>query len=156
MFAPSVPSVMMEFQSSSSTLATFVVSVYVLGNAVGPLILAPLSEVYGRAPVYHATNIIYVVCTAACALSVDLSMLIVFRFLAGVMGSAVLSLGGGSITDLFVSEQRGRAMAVWSLGPLLGPVVGPVTGWCFLPVHTVEILLGPTETKLTTNRGLHR
>ncbi|RDL40094.1 MFS general substrate transporter [Venustampulla echinocandica] len=128
MFAPSVPSVMMEFRSKSSTLATFVVSVYVLGNAAGPLILAPLSEVYGRAPVYHATNFIYVVCTAACALSVDLPMLIVFRFLAGAMGSAVLSLGGGTITDLFVAEERGRAMAVWSLGPLLGPVVGPVAG----------------------------
>ncbi|KUJ12853.1 MFS general substrate transporter [Mollisia scopiformis] len=128
MFAPSVPSVMMEFRSTSTTLSTFVVSVYVLGNATGPLILAPLSELFGRAPVYHATNALYVICTAACALSANLSMLIVFRFFAGAMGAAVLSLGGGTITDLFIPEQRGTAMAVWSLGPLLGPVVGPVAG----------------------------
>jgi MFS family permease len=128
MFAPSVPLVMREFQSQSSTLATFVVSIYVLGNAIGPLILAPLSEVFGRAPIYHATNILYVISTAVCALSVNLSMLILFRFLAGAMGAAVLTLGGGTISDLFVPEQRGTAMAVWSLGPLLGPVVGPVAG----------------------------
>ncbi|KAH6665542.1 major facilitator superfamily domain-containing protein [Halenospora varia] len=128
MFAPSVPSVMVEFRSKNLTLATFVVSVYVLGNATGPLIIAPLSEVFGRAPVYHVTNILFVICTAACALSVNLSMLIVFRFFAGAMGAAVLSLGGGTITDLFVPEERGRAMAMWSLGPLLGPVVGPVAG----------------------------
>lgn len=112
MYAPSVPAVLTEFHSKSLTLATFVVSVYVLGNAAGPLILAPLSEVYGRAPVYHATNILYIICTAACALSVNLSMLIVFRFLAGAMGAAVLSMGGGTITDLFTPEERGRAMAV--------------------------------------------
>ncbi|EPE24116.1 MFS general substrate transporter [Glarea lozoyensis ATCC 20868] len=128
MFAPSVPLVMKEFKSQSSTLGTFVVSVYVLGNAIGPLILAPLSEVYGRAPVYHTTNFLFIICTAACALSVNMSMLIVFRFLAGAMGSAVLTIGGGTITDLFVAEERGTAMAVWSLGPLLGPVIGPVAG----------------------------
>lgn len=128
MFASSIPSVMLEFNSKSSTLSTFVVSVYVLGNAAGPLILAPLSELFGREPVYHTTNILYVICTASCALSVNLSMLVVFRFLSGTMGAAVLSLGGGTISDLFIQEERGLAMAVWSMGPLLGPVVGPVAG----------------------------
>jgi len=130
MFAPSIPAVMIDFKSQSSTLATLVVSIYVLGNAIGPLILAPLSELYGRAPVYHTTNILFVVFTAACALSCSMPMLIVFRFLAGAVGAAVLSIGGGTITDLFVPEERGRAMALWSLGPLLGPVVGPVVGMC--------------------------
>ena len=128
MFAPSIPAVMVEFQSQSSTLATLVVSIYVLGNATGPFIIAPLSELYGRAPVYHTTNIFFVIFTAACALSSSMSMLIVFRFLAGAVGAAVLSLGGGTITDLFVPEERGKAMALWSLGPLLSPVLGPVAG----------------------------
>lgn len=50
-------------------------------------------------------------------------MLIVFRSLAGAIGSAILSLGGGTITDLFVPEDGGRTMAVWSVRPLLGPVM---------------------------------
>lgn len=41
MFAPGVPQVLRDFSSSSSTLATFVVSIFLLGNAVGPLVIAP-------------------------------------------------------------------------------------------------------------------
>jgi MFS family permease len=55
-------------------------------------------------------------------------MLLAFRFLAGLGGSAPLSIGGGVIGDLFDAEHRGQAIAIYSLAPLLGPVVGPVAG----------------------------
>ena len=55
-------------------------------------------------------------------------MLIAFRFLAGVGGSAPLSIGGGVIGDLFDAEHRGQAISIYSLAPLLGPVVGPIAG----------------------------
>lgn len=57
MFAPGVPDLMVEFQSKSSELGSFCVSVYVLGFAAGPLLFAPLSEIYGRLIVYHCCNI---------------------------------------------------------------------------------------------------
>lgn len=57
MFAPGVPELMVEFGVSSSTMGSFVVSVYVLGFAAGPMIFAPLSEIYGRLPLYHVTNV---------------------------------------------------------------------------------------------------
>jgi hypothetical protein len=57
MFAPGVPALMVEFKSNSSELASFCVSVYVLGFAAGPMIFAPLSELYGRLIVYHGCNI---------------------------------------------------------------------------------------------------
>lgn len=44
MFAPGVPDVMTEFHSQNEQLASFVVSVYILGYAFGPLLIAPLSE----------------------------------------------------------------------------------------------------------------
>ena len=55
-------------------------------------------------------------------------MLIGFRFLEGMAGSAPITIGGGTIADLFIQEQRGGALAIWSMGPLIGPVVGPITG----------------------------
>ena len=55
-------------------------------------------------------------------------MLIAFRFLAGLGGSAPLSIGGGVIGDLFDAEHRGQAIAIYSLAPLLGPSIGPVAG----------------------------
>lgn len=128
MFAPGVPDVMKEFNSNNEQLASFVVSIYILGYAFGPLAVAPLSELYGRLPIYHVCNILFVVFTIACALSTNLSMLIGFRFLEGLFGSCPLTIGGGTIADMIVQEKRGGVIAIWALGPLMGPVVGPVTG----------------------------
>lgn len=59
MFAPGVPELMVEFEQNSRTLGSFVVSVYVLGFAAGPMVFAPLSELYGRLIVYHASNVVF-------------------------------------------------------------------------------------------------
>ena len=128
MFAPGVEDVLTEFHSTSSTLGSMVVSVYVLGYCVGPLIVAPLSEMYGRVPLYHVSNVLFIIFTIACAVSSSLPMLIVFRFFAGTVGSTPLSIGGGTFGDMFRVEERGAAIAIWSMGPLLGPVVGPIAG----------------------------
>lgn len=128
MFAPGVPEVMAEFHSTNTTIASFVVSIYILGYAFGPLFIAPLSELYGRTPIYNVSNVLFVIFTIACAVSSNMGMLIGFRFLAGMMGSTPLTIGGGTNADMFKQEERGAAMAIWSIGPLLGPVIGPVAG----------------------------
>ena len=87
MFAPGVEGALAEFHSTSGTLGSFVVSVYVIGYAVGPLIVAPLSEMYGRVPLYHASNILFIIFTVACAVTSSLPMLIVFRLFAGAGGT---------------------------------------------------------------------
>jgi multidrug resistance protein len=127
-FAPGVPQVLRAFNETSNVIAAFVVSVYILGFAIGPLIIAPMSELYGRNLLYNICNLLFVTFNIGCALSTSMGMLIAFRLLAGCAGSAPLTLGGGTIADMFPAEQRAGAMAIWSLGPLLGPVIGPVCG----------------------------
>ncbi|KAI1631594.1 bicyclomycin resistance protein [Biscogniauxia mediterranea] len=127
-FAPGVPQVVAEFHSTSLEIATFVVSVYVLGFAAGPVVIAPLSEIYGRVIIYHLCNVGFVAFAAGCALAPSLNSLIAFRFLAGVFGSAPLTNGAGTIADMISQERRGLAMAMYSVGPLLGPIIGPVVG----------------------------
>lgn len=119
---------MADFNSSNSALSSLIVCVYNVGLAIGPLILAPVSEMHGRMVTYHFTNILLTIFTAACALSPNLSCLIVFRMLAGMQASTVITLGGATVSDLFAQEERGRAMALWTFGPLLGPAIGPVIG----------------------------
>ena len=109
-FAPGVPELMEEFRSRSTELAAFVVSVYVLGFASGPLVMAPMSEIYGRAIVYHVCNFGYIAFVIGCALAPSLNALIVFRFLSGIFGSCPLTNGGGSIADMFTQENRAVAM----------------------------------------------
>jgi len=74
---------MKDFGTTSDNLAAFVVSVYILGFALGPLIIAPCSELYGRVVVYNVCNLGYICFTVACALATNMNMLIGFRFLAG-------------------------------------------------------------------------
>lgn len=128
MFAPGVPYVLRDFDETSVLLASFVVSVYLIGYAFGPLLAAPACEVWGRAVVYQVTNALFLVFTIACAVAPSFDSLIVFRFLAGSAGSAPLVLGGGTIADMYPREQRGSKMAAFAMGPLIGPIAGPIAG----------------------------
>ncbi|PWY65394.1 MFS general substrate transporter [Aspergillus eucalypticola CBS 122712] len=116
------------FGVTSSILSALAVSIFVLGFAVGPLILSPLSEIFGRQPVLNCSNFFFTIWQIGCALSPNMSALIVFRLLAGIGGSACLTVGGGIISDLFPLHQRGKANAMFTLGPLFGPVIGPIIG----------------------------
>ncbi|KAI8944393.1 putative MFS multidrug transporter [Xylaria longipes] len=128
MFAPGVPQLLAEFGSTSALLADFVVSVYILGFAVGPLALAPASELYGRVIIYHVCNVGFIIFSVACAVSANLTQLIIFRFFQGCFGSAPITIGGGTIADLVPQQRRGGVIAIYSLGPIFGPVIGPVAG----------------------------
>jgi multidrug resistance protein len=128
MVAPGVPEILHDFNTTNETIGALVVSIYILGYALGPLFIAPMSEVYGRLITYHVNNILFVVWTIACALAPNVGALLAFRVLAGIAGSCPITIGGGSIADLFKQEQRGAAMALFALGPLMGPVIGPVAG----------------------------
>ncbi|KAJ5616663.1 hypothetical protein N7537_001777 [Penicillium hordei] len=128
MFAPGITQVLEDFGSTSNLLSTFVVSVYVLGFAFGPLIIAPASEYSGRAWVYNVCNVLFVIFNIARALAPNMASLVVFRFLDGFAGVSAITCGSGTIADLVPSEKRGQAMAIWSLGPLFGPIIGPIVG----------------------------
>jgi Arabinose efflux permease len=78
--------------------------------------------------VYNICNILFVIFNIASAIAPNMAALIIFRFLDGFAGVAAITCGSGTIADLMSAEQRGRAMSVWSLGPLFGPIVGPVAG----------------------------
>ncbi|KAK5121368.1 hypothetical protein LTR85_005534 [Meristemomyces frigidus] len=125
--APALTTIAVEFHINS-TEANMSLSVYLLATAFGPLLIGPLSEIYGRAPVLHASNIWFVVWNLVCGFSNSKGMLIAARLLAGFGASAVYALGGGVLGDLWRPEQRGWSLSVYSLIPLLGPAVGPIIG----------------------------
>jgi multidrug resistance protein len=128
MLAPAVQMIMDEYHTSSTVFATFSVSIFVLGFASGPLLLAPLSELYGRVVIYNITNVMFLLFTILCALSRNESMFLTFRFLSGFAGVATITIGSGTIADLMPREKRGKAVSIWSVGTILGPMVGPIIG----------------------------
>ena len=128
MFAPALPSVILEFDIPNTTLAVSSVSLFLIGFAIGPTIWSPASELYGRRAVCNTTNVLFFAFTMGCAFSNSLTTLIVTRVFAGFSGSACLSVGGGIIADCIQPEHRGKVTALWSTPVLLGPVVGPLAG----------------------------
>lgn len=128
MLAPAVQLIMADFRTTSASFATFSVSIFVLGFASGPLLLAPLSELYGRVVVYNVTNVLFLVFTLLCGVARDEGTFLAFRFLAGFAGVATITIGSGTIADLMPREERGKAVSVWSVGTILGPTVGPIVG----------------------------
>ena len=124
---PAVPQILSEFQVKDDLYYTLLVSVWELGEGFGPFLVAPLSELYGRLPVYHIGNILFLLCSVASALSTNISMLGAFRFLNGFVITS-LTLGPSIVADLFEKEERGTAMALAITVPLIGPVVAPIVG----------------------------
>ena len=117
-----------EFRLTSPYTPVLPIAFYLVGLALGPLGVAPCSEIFGRRPVYTICFAIFTLLNVGCALVHNMAGLVVLRFLAGVAGSAGPSLGGSSIGDLFSHEERGKAQAVYGLGPICGPVLGGVVG----------------------------
>ncbi|KDR79426.1 hypothetical protein GALMADRAFT_243502 [Galerina marginata CBS 339.88] len=151
MVAPATEQIAREFGITQPVLIAMTTSVFILGYAVGPLFLGPLSEIYGRSRVLQCSNLLYLAWNLACGFAQNRSQLIAFRFLAGLGGSAPLSIGGGVLGDTWHPEERGKAIAIYSLAPLLGPVVGPVCGgwiaerstwrWVFWSSSIVDVLI---------------
>lgn len=135
MIAPAVAQISAQLNITSQVEATLTLSIFVLAYAVGPLFLGPLSEIYGRVYVLQLANLIYLFFNLGCGLAQTKGQLIAFRFLSGLGGSAPLAIGGGVLGDLFTSEERGKAISIYSLAPLLGPAIGPVAGG-FISQHT--------------------
>lgn len=82
------------------TVALLPVALYTVGFTIGPLVAAPLSELYGRRVIYWSNLPMLVVFNAIAAASDNLAVLIIFRFLAGVGGSGVLAVGAGISSPL--------------------------------------------------------
>lgn len=144
--APALSNIAKDFGIEDEVVSELTLSTFVLAYAVGPLVLGPLSEIYGRKMILQMTNLFYIIFNIACGVSQSTGQMIAFRFLAGLGGSAPLAvcqslrkakqrsngyesqIGGAVLGDCFNSEQRGKALAIYGLAPLLGPAIGPIAG----------------------------
>lgn len=115
--------VMRDFGITDSTLPTLGVTTYLLGLAVGSLVLAPISETYGRRPVYVIALACFFLLVLPGALAKDLTTIIVSRFFAAVAGSACIANAPGTIGDIVSDDRRALVFSIWSIGPMNGPVV---------------------------------
>ncbi|GAA6059612.1 hypothetical protein JCM10212_005111 [Sporobolomyces blumeae] len=113
---------------TSKTLALLGLSTFNLAFGTAPLILAPLSEVYGRSGIMIGSTLVFALFFLPQALAPNVAAMIVVRFIFGCAGSTGVALGGGILSEVFRDEDRGIAMLIFAWcasGPTgLGPVIG--------------------------------
>ncbi|KAJ6498747.1 major facilitator superfamily domain-containing protein [Mycena sanguinolenta] len=104
------------------------ISLFVMGLGIGPLITGPFSEVYGRAIIYRISYVLLILLSFPVVFAPNLAVALVFRFLLGMAGASFLSVAGGSVADMFAGPKVATPMAIYTISPFSGPVLGPLLG----------------------------
>jgi hypothetical protein len=104
--------------STSRLVATMGLSLFIAGLGAGPMFFAPLSEFYGRRPIYLVSLLLFLVWLVPCARAESIQVLLIARFLDGVSGSAFTSVAGGTVGDLFAKNELAGAMMFFTAAPL--------------------------------------
>ncbi|KAK7954507.1 MFS multidrug resistance transporter [Apiospora saccharicola] len=126
-FFPALPAITRDF-GVSSTIVNLSVAFYMLSMSIFPLWWSSFSETLGRRTIYLVSFALNVVFCLIGGFSVNIAMLIVFRILAGGASASVQAVGAGTISDIWEPRERGRAMGMFYLGPLMGPLLAPIIG----------------------------
>jgi len=113
---------------TSQEVITLGISLFVLGFALGPLLWAPLSELFGRQYLFWVSYAGFTAFNAGAIGAQNIQTLVIMRFFSGTFGSSPLTNAGGVIADLFPASHRGLAMAIFAAAPFMGPVLGPIIG----------------------------
>ena len=128
----------------STQVSTLGTSLFMLGFGFGPLLWAPLSEVYGRRPAVLAPMFIAICFSFASATAKDFQTLMLTRFFGAFFASAPVTNTGGVLGDLYSPAWRGIGMAAYALNVVGGPVLGEcervMLPFCLLPGNEVPRL----------------
>ncbi|KAH7400207.1 putative polyamine transporter 4 [Cadophora sp. MPI-SDFR-AT-0126] len=126
-YTPAIPIIMKKFQVERE-VAVLPLSMYTFGFVLGPLVAAPMSEIYGRRIVYWVTMPLLMIFIAISGSANNITTLTVTRLLAGLGGSGALATGAGTISDIWDRKSSGRAALGFVMAPFLGPTLGPLIG----------------------------
>ena len=106
----------------------WVITAYAIGNVIVVPLTSFLSQHFGRKNYFAASIILFTVCSFCCGNASEMWELILFRFLQGVGGGALLVTSQTIITEVYPVEKRGMAQAIYGLGVIVGPTLGPPLG----------------------------
>jgi DHA2 family multidrug resistance protein len=134
--------------------STWVLTSYLVANAVVLPLTGWLSTVVGRKRFYMSCVVLFTMSSALCGMATSIEQLVLFRVLQGLAGGGLQPSEQAILMDTFPPARRGMAMAVYTLAILVAPVLGPTLGgyitenyswrWIFyinLPVGVISVFL---------------
>ena len=116
--------------SLSATLSevSWVITAYAIANVIIVPMTSWLSQQFGRKNYFAASIIIFTVASFLCGNSTTITELIIFRFIQGLGGGALLVTSQTIITESYPPEKRAMAQAIYVIGVIIGPTLGPPLG----------------------------
>ncbi len=133
---------------------TWVLTSYLVANAVVLPMTGWLSRVFGRKRFLMTCIVLFTLASLLCGAAPNLGALVFFRVLQGAAGGALIPISQAILMETFPPHQRGMAMAIFGIGAMFGPIVGPALGgwitdnmswrWIFyinLPIGIIAIIM---------------
>ncbi len=140
---------------ASTSEVGWVVTSYAIGNVIIIPMTSWLSRQFGRRNYFAVSILIFTACSFLCGNANSIWELVIFRFVQGVGGGALLVTSQTIITESYPPEKRGMAQAIYGLGVIIGPTLGPPLGgyivdhfsWPY--IFYINIPIGVIATLLT-------
>ncbi len=133
---------------------TWVLTSYLVSNAVVLPMTGWLSRMFGRKRFLMTCIVMFTLASLLCGMAPNLATLIFFRVIQGAAGGALIPISQAILMETFPPKQQGMAMAIFGVGAMFGPIVGPALGgwitdqlnwrWIFyinLPIGLVAIIM---------------
>ncbi len=134
--------------------ASWVVTTYLVANAIALTVSSFLARMFGRRPFYITCLTLFTLSSVLCGFAWNIESLLLFRILQGLAGGGMVPVSQSILADSFPPEKRGQAFSLFGVAVVVAPVVGPTLGgwlsdnwgweWCFLvnaPVGFAAVVL---------------
>ena len=126
-FALSAAALQQRFNTSAEVM-TLGLSLYVLGFALGPLLMGPLAQTNGKRPVYVVSWILFTICCFVVSESDNLGAILAFRLLSSIAGASALNNVPASYSDLTTPPTYAPYFACYGFSAFAGPALGGLVG----------------------------
>jgi DHA2 family multidrug resistance protein len=107
---------------------TWVLTSYVIAAAIMTAPVGWFAARFGRKEFFIVSLVGFTVTSMMCGLAQTVEQEVLFRFLQGCFGAALVPLSQAIMLDIYPPEQRGMAMSIWATGVMVGPILGPTLG----------------------------
>ena len=140
--------------SASTDESTWVLTSYLVSNAIILPMSAWLQRIMGRKRFYMTCVALFTCSSFLCGLAPSLGMLVLFRIMQGVGGGGLQPSEQAILADTFAPEKRGQAFSIYGMAVVVAPALGPTLGgwitdnfswrWIFyinVPIGIISLLL---------------
>jgi DHA2 family multidrug resistance protein len=114
--------------SATQDQMAWVLTSYLIALAVMTPLWGAVSSIYGRKPLLLISIVGFIICSLLSGTSGSLNEILIYRFVQGMFGAALIPLSQSSLFSVYRREDYSIAMGWWGVGIMFGPVFGPTLG----------------------------